>query len=511
MNKKTLPISLALILSHLATSLAQGVAEYRYADATQLWRQTDNAAGLALDSVQNRGVAYFDLTHAEGDYTRVQEGGQQNQLEFYTERYQKISPILVGYGSFRFDMNRTKERAWCDVMRPYDSNPYFPGSSIPGKYDLQQFDLTAAIGTIPLWGLTAGLRLDYKVGDLSRLRDPRSRSELLDYRLAPALTYTYGSRTFGLNGYYHRRKEKIPGITTVQQDPNLQYYQMTGLEQAVGTIGGYSGFSREWVGHHFGAQLNYGYRRGRLNSLTSLAIDRGSEDVLGTYKYEPGHYTSYRYALSSLNRVKAGRLLHQIDLTADYEEAYADEYRQQLVQERDADHGYTSYRYETLITFKKRYQVKQLNAQLHYRCTFNSGTAQTAYAGLSAAFAQAENKHLLPTSTAKRAFTELTAEGGKALFGQHLWIDANVGYHLSQKADLTLADATTDYAQAVLLADQQYYDANFWRARLELTYQFPLVIKQKRNQWFVRLYGQHVGAQHALKRQTAGLAFGLYY
>ena len=204
MNK--LLIKTLLATSAISTPLAasaQGIAQYRYADATQLWRLTDNAAGLALDSAENRGIAYFDLQHHEGDYRRVQEGGQKNQLEFYTERYQRISPILVSYGSFRLDMDRTKDRAWCDVMRPYLSNPYYSGSSVSGKYDTQQFDLTAAVGTTQLWGVTAGLRLDYKVSDLSRLRDPRSRSELLDYKITPSLAYTSEPHTIGISGHYN--------------------------------------------------------------------------------------------------------------------------------------------------------------------------------------------------------------------------------------------------------------------------------------------------------------------
>ena len=160
MNKKTVSTVKPVLLVHLESlvllvllvflcntpSLAQE-AHYRYADATQLWRLTDNAAGLSLDSAGNRGIAYFDLQHREGDYHRVQEGGQCNQLEFYTERYQRINPILVAYGSFRFDMDRTKDRSWCDVMRPYNSNPYYSGSSVAGKYDTQQFDLSAAVST----------------------------------------------------------------------------------------------------------------------------------------------------------------------------------------------------------------------------------------------------------------------------------------------------------------------------------------------------------------------------
>lgn len=503
----------------LITSNAQGIAQYRYEDATQLWRLTDNAAGLSLDSAKNRGIAYFDLQHREGDYRRVQEGGQKNQLEFYTERYQRINSILVGYGSFRFDMDRTKDRAWCDVMRPYNSNPFFSGSNISGKYDTQQFDLTAAVGTIQMWGISAGLRLDYKVSDLSRLRDPRSRSELLDYKLTPSLAYTSEPHTIGLSGHYNRRKEKIPGMTTVQQDPNLKYYLMSGMEHASGTTGGYGGFSREWVDHRFGAALNYGYNSGAVKSLNTVSIERGSEDVLGQYKYEPGHYVSYRYGIESRNRLNTGKVLHQIDLAVSYEQAYADEYRQQLVQERDAEKGYTSYRYETLIEFKKRYQVKCLATNLHYRLSWLSApvsntastTSVSGYLGIKGALNQASNKHLLPTSSLEYTHFDLTAEGGKSLFKDRLWIDAEASYHISQKADLQLADATTEYAVQVLLPDMQYYDANYWRGHLQVTYQFPLNIKGTRANWFVRAYGDYLKADHSLKRSTVGASIGIYY
>lgn len=495
----------------LSISNAQGIAQYRYADATQLWHLTDNAAGLALDSGYNRGIAYFDLQHREGDYRRVQEGGQKNQLEFFTERYQKINSLLVSYGSFRFDMDRTKDRSWCDVMRPYNSNPFFSGSSVAGKYDTQQFDLTAAVGTIQMWGLTAGIRLDYKVGDLSRLRDPRSRSELLDYKITPSLTYTSEPHTIGLAGHYNRRKEKIPGMTTVQQDANLKYYLMSGMEQAVGTTGGYSGFSREWVDHRFGASLSYGYHQGHINSLTSVGIERGAEDAWGQYKYEPGRFISYHYGLDSRNRFNTGKALHQLDLCIGYQQAYADEYRQQLVQERDAEKGYTTYSYETLIEFKKRYQVKQLNASLHYRYNMVDGTSVNGYVGAKAALNQAENKHLLPTSSLEYTHLDFTLEGGKSLFGSRFWIDAEAGYHVASKADLSLAEATTDYATQVLIPDMQYYDANFWRGHLSITYQFPLTIKGTRAEWFVRAYGDYLKADHSLNNSTVGASIGIYY
>jgi hypothetical protein len=294
----TRTISTLLTAALALTAGAQDYSNYRLADEKQLWRTTENAAGLAIDmkdSADNRGVAYFDYQYRGGDYHRVQQGGQTNQLRFFTERYQKIGNYLYGYGAFDFDMGRTKDRAWSDVMRTEPGNPYISGSNVSGKYDFQNFALTAKLASVRLGRFNYGASLRYKVGDLSRLRDPRSRSQLLDYKLTPSLTYSMGSHTLGLDGSYRRRKEKIGNVTTVQEDPNLSYYLMTGMEEATGSVGSYKGFGREWVDHRFGANLNYQFHRGAFNTLNTFGIERGSEDVLEDEKHEPGHYTSYEY------------------------------------------------------------------------------------------------------------------------------------------------------------------------------------------------------------------------
>jgi len=517
MNKKYIASIVSLVtLVSLNTSAQE--SEYRYDDALLLWQQTGNAAGLGLEYSRDRGYAEFNVEHRSGDYRRVQEGGQRNQLKFATERYQRISMLFVGYGRFLFNMDRTKDRAWCDVMRPYNSNPFFSGSSISGKYDTQDFDLTATVSTIPIplsgdkmdKEITVGVKLDYKVGDLSRLRDPRSRSELLDYKITPAVTYAFGKHTLGLNGHYNRRKEKIPGLITVQEDPNLSYYLMSGMEQASGTIGGYKGYSREWVNHEFGAELNYGYQADGLNSLTSVGISRGAEDAWGQYKYEPGKYTTYIYKVMSYNRIKAGALLHQLDLNMNFTQGYADEYRQQLIQEKEGEKGYTSYHYETQIEFKKRYQVKTTDASFHYRCSWLDNAAINGYAGLRYSIQNVSNKHLLPLSDFQYDHFNLQLEGGKAFFNKRLWVDLSGTYHFAKNVELNLADPTSDYAQQVWLPDQAYYNANYWQGHAEVKYAFPLTIKKQPTQWYAKAYGDFLKTNNQMDRKTIGIAIGIY-
>ena len=507
---KVLVKVLPFFLPMLAAAQKVSSENYIYADETQLWRLTQNAAGLSLDSSGNRGIAAFSYSHRSGDLHRVQDGGMNNNLEFWTERYQKIGKYLYGYGSFKFDMGRTKDRAWSDVYRSYNSNPFISGSSVPGKYDNQDFELNARISTIRLGHFTYGADILYKVGDLSRLRDPRSRINLAEYKVAPALTYSTGNHTIGLTAYYDRRKEKLPGLTTVQTDPNLMYYQMTGLENANGTIGGYNGYMREYVDHEFGGELSYGYRSGRFQSVSTISLAHGTEYIYGTYKYEPGRYFNNKYGFTTHNRIHAGRLLHSADFSASYEEAYADEYRQERISKTDSVTGFNSISWNTVFIYKKRYQMKKTDLSLHYRCSIVDDNSVRGYLGVEAAYASVSNKRLLNTSEQKYSYTDALLEGGLSL-AKHLWIEAKAGYHFSNKAELSLSGPTTDYAKAVLLPDIEILGKDCFTGQAKLTLQLPITIEKITRNWFVSAYGDYAAAKGNLNRWQVGCSVGVYY
>ena len=538
-NKRYITI-LAMLLTTCtiyAQQTASALGEYRYDDATQLWRLTDNAAGLGIDTTRNRGFAQIGYYHHSGDYTRVQEGTRSNQLRFETERYQKIGKYIYGYGRFDFDYGRVNNRTWCDVRRPYNSNPYFSGSAIMGKYDFQDFNFTAALGSAAIGKWHFGMRLDYNVGDLSRLRDPRPRSQLLDYKITPAVTYSFGKNTFGLSGNYHRRKEKIDGVKTIQSDATIMYYNMTGLEHALGTVSGYSGYQREWVDHRFGAELTYSYKSDRYNMIAAATIDRGSENILGQYEKEEGKYVDYNYGFSIRNRIKAENLLHEVDFSLGYEQSYADEYTQKFkaenndeiktktysyehrlpdgtIEVRDSTitqtYPVSSQYYETLLVMKKRYQVRVFNTDLHYRLNFTDGNRIKSYVGTRFTVNSVKNKYILPESSLHYDGYNLSFEGGTSLLKQRLWIDAGMAMHFNRKADLFLSDPTTDYAQGVLIPDMDYYRANYVQGSLSLTYQFPITIKKKQTMWYARCNGDWLRANNNRHAASFGVTLGMF-
>lgn len=499
-----------------------GEPEYRYKNLTQLWHNTSNAAGLSLDDSPNRGFASIGFNHRGGDYHRVQEGGAMNNMQFFTERYQRLGRYLYSYGKVDFNLGRTKDRAFADQYRPYNSNPYQSGSDIAGSYDHQDFDMIASVGTTDFSGWRFGLQLNYQLGDLSRLRDPRSRSQLLDYRLTPSVSYTMGGHTLGLSGYYDRRKEKMGPLVTVQSDATLTYYLFSGMEYATGTIGGYSSFNREWVNHQVGAAMDYGYRSDSFHTLNSFGISRGEEYAYGTYKYEPGRYFTYLYNVQSQNRLLTGSVLHQVDVRMDWQQGYADEYRQQLIIKNDPQIGTTSYTYEKQLEFRKRYQVRTFDCAFRYRANIlndapsrllQQATASLkGYTGFSIDTHKASNRHLLPLSSSDFSRINFQLENGISLFKQHLTADLTLGYSVSTRADLQLADDSSILAQRVLLKDLPYYDANLLYGRLQLMYQFPLTIKRSRAMWFVKAFGDFTSANSAghPNLYNVGFSVGLF-
>ena len=239
----------------------------------------------------------------------------------------------------------------------------------------------------------------------------------------------------------------------------------------------------------------------------------------GEYKYSPGQFTSYIYTVASRNRLRTDNLIHQLDIEARWQQAYADEYRQQLIQEKDPDKGYTSYRYDTQITYKKRQQLTTTDLGLHYRASYHHRNCITGYMGVEGQLLGSTTKHLLPVvghasqrdkSEQKLQRMNVTLEGGHCFFDGRLWLDAAIGYSHAAKADLTLADPTTEIATLVLLPDQDYYDADYRRGQLSLKYLFPLTLKGHKNMFYVKAHGDIIKAQHSQDRKTIGLTFGLY-
>ena len=504
-------------------------------EISKLWRpltQTRNAASLGISEVKPHGVSEIGYTTESGNYHRSQEGNARSGLNFYSERYDSISKNWVSWGSFNFIMDREENRRWSDVINTYNNNPYIYGSSIPANYDRQVFDFQAKISSRFDSPWNVGLGIDYKVGDLSRLRDPRTRVFLADYAALPAVTFRLNNKTsFGINLLARYQKEKMPNVTTVQDDPNLAFYTYTGMENADAVIAGYKGFQRQFVSTFYGGDLQYSFADAQTKLIISAGAFYQHQDILENIRQSPGTFRSLNYRMKSIYTKKTSGKLLNIAFEGNMKQGAANENLQQLITIRDTATGVASQEWVTLYTYKNRY----LNNTYQLRFTadlrdINAAVNDFSYMiGIEAGSNGFTNQYHLP-------FSEMSVNRGYAgIYGHYrvfrnskhhqVVVKGNVNYETDfdnrmslhsesiiapVTGDGTFKRGTYDIASNVLIPDFWFYSAGVLKLSLSAVYSFPVKLKTTRLVAFTKAYVQSSRADIDMSRTAAGISFGIY-
>ena len=512
---KNIPFILILLTGlRLNAQPAVQFEEHDLNNVLNPWLHSNNAAGLGLSTVKFHGVTELGYNIAKGDLHRAQEGNEQNGLNFYSERYDKLAKNWTSWGSFNFIMDREKNRAWSDVMNTYNNNPFIFGSSVPGSYDRQLFDFHVKISSKSKGKLSYGLGIDYQVGDLSRLRDPRTRVFLADYAVLPALTFRLNEKHFmGLNLNARYQKEKMPGVSTVQDDPNLKYYTFFGMENADAVIGGYKGFQRQFVSAFYGGDVQYSFVSTNTQFLISGGVYIQNQQILENIKQSPGSYKSLNYKANIVFNTKISGLLLHLTASANAKQAAADENIQELKSVNDTITGVNSQTWVTLFTYKNQYINNTYDAklQLDVRNINEDRNDFSWLGGVEAGVNGFENKYNLPYSAMRvnRMHAGVYGQYRLLKFREHrLTLRGNIDYETSFDNWLQLRDGVTnipvtgastyavgtyDLATNVLLPDFQFYNTNMFKFELETKYSLPLNFKNLKITGFVRAYyGQSI-------------------
>lgn len=464
----------------------------------QVWNYTDNAAGMGFSAVSRGSLTSLQKYYSNGDYHRVQEGSANNGLTFSTERYDRFNEKVHVKGTFMFNMNTEENRGWSDVVNTYNSNPYIYGSSVRGNYESQKFDLNLKVFSVLKGGFNYGLTIDYKVADISRQRDPRSRTYVLDYSVIPSITYSYSENSsVGINLKYRFDKEKMPGLTTVQTDPNLKYYTFTGLENAIGRIGGYRAFSRQFIGDYAGGALQYNWRNNNYNLILSAGMDMYWQETLGDKKQSPGSFNSLNYYLTSIFQIKKSTWLHNVGLNVLVKDSGADEHRQNLVSVRDTVTGITTENWVTIYTYKNRFIASVADISFKWDTYSLKGDTYRWRAGFSAGYNSFKNIYYLPkseylsgrlTAGLNGTYIQSLKKGRKIIFEGAV----NGGLNTSAKLDLS---SQTEISDNILIPDLAYHKLNTIEVSGSMKYTFPLqFIKNAGISGYARIYGGNLFA-----------------
>ena len=524
-----------LIISILVSviGMAQSLVYTEEHELTQLlnpWTMLPNAAGLGVSPVKKHGVTELGYEKNNGNYHRAQLGNDLSGLNFYSERYDKLSKNWLVWGSFNFQMNRETDRAWSDVFFPFNNSPYIFGSSVKGNYDRQIFDLHAKLSTVQQGKFSWGVGVDYTAGDMSRLRDPRSRTYLADYAAIPSLTYKITEKhTLGLDVFARFQKEKMPNANTVQLDPNLKYYTFFGMENADAVIGAYNGFQRQFESGFYGGDIQFGYKADKMNWVNSLGMEYQLQEVTGSIKQSPGSYHSLNYKASSMFRLIQNNKLICASLKGNYYQGATNELRQELITVRDTATGIASQEWVTLYTYNNRYTTKSYNVDLDINIRDLMPDAKD-YSWKAGADLQAygfDNQYNLPYSEMKVDRLKAGIYGHARLMNKknhRVNLDAKIDYDLALTNKLVLSDdalvtptsasttfqqGTYDIATQVLTPDNNYFSQNALSYKLEASYSFPLSFKKTQLVGFLKMYIKNSQTNQNQNWMNAGVSIGI--
>jgi len=526
-----IPILLLVVSAlHLQAQRAVQYEEHELTTILNPWLLTNNAAGLGLSTVAFHGVTELGYNAANGNLHRAQEGNARNGLDFYSERYDQLAKNWTSWGSFQFIMDREKNRAWSDVIHTYDNNPYLFGSSVPGNYDRQLFDFHLKISSKPSGRMTYGLGIDYQVGDLSRLRDPRTRVYLADYAVLPAITFRLTDQhALGLNLHARYQKEKMPNITTIQDDPNLRYYSFFGMENANAVIGGYTGFQRQFVSAMYGGDVQYSFRTNRSQVLLSGGVFGQNQQILENIKQSPGTFHSLNYKASMAFYTKLNGILLNMTAKATAKQGAADENLQELRSINNPETGVNSQSWVTLYTYKNQYVNNTYNAKLtiDLRDLSIDKTDFSWLGGLETGVEGFENQYSLPYSVMRVNRAHAGMYGHYRLLKikeKRLTLKGSFNYEMGFDNLLNLREGVTetpatgastfvqgsyDVATKVLVPDFGYYNANMLHFKLESKYSFPLNLKKVKLIGYVRVYYGQTRSVDYGSWSSAGAAIGI--
>lgn len=507
--KRYTPITLLLLCvsSALPAQHAVTFEEHELTTILNPWLSTTNAAGVAMSTFKNHGLTTLGYQKQKGDYHRAQEGNQLNRLDFFSERYDQIGKNWVVWGSFQFNMDTEKEKAWSDVIDTYNSSPYIFGSSIKAAYETQLFDMHVKLARKLSTHWAIGITADYKVGDVSRQRDPRTRSFLADFAGRPSVIYNiHPNHSLGLTAALRRKKEKMPSITTVQNDPNMVYYTMTGMEFTNATVAGFKAFQRQFVSSYQEGGFEYNYHNQNFNGLLHLGVAKEEQEILENQKQSPGSFSARHFEADLYATYQSDKWLLAAAWKNRYKEGSADEYLQELITTRDPETGITSQQWNTLFTYESRFKTTHYQSELaiDLRNCHRDAKDYRWLAGVKGRLEGVEKAYYMPTSTSKMHRAVVGVNGSyrifrykeqnmriTAQFYRHLPVENELQLHAKslQEPDISAGSydkGTYAYATNVLLPDYEFYRDKASEYQVQVQYNFPLQFKKIKIHSFVK-------------------------
>lgn len=479
-----------------------------------LWLDSRNPSAISMKVMPNMGITQFVGEHIGGDLHRQMETDARNSWGFGANSYQSLKHINL-WGDFAFSEKHHMGRGWSDNFSPYNGNPYQVGSNLRGDYTEQVFDFGVKAASNRVWRRWwFGLGLDYSIGDLSRIQDPRSRVQMVDLTLTPGFVVEVAkNHRLGAHFAYRYRKEKNNAYVSKAQDSKeYELYMQEGLGVYRKIVS--SSFDRRTKGNSCGGGLEYTFSKEKFQILTRVDFMKRSDEIEDRQKASPGDYSDKTLGIGVHAQWLRPQARHTASVNCRLLKGEAQKTFQEVISETDPTSGITTSHYQTMFS-SKSFTHDRLKIDARWRYTRLRAEDYAWFIGAMTSMERMKDKYVFytPASMMDVSSLRLGVEGGGNVLRHkrhRLFIEGEVGYSLNMDDKYAISPDLEDQVIRAYVCDADFriYSSNILDMGLRLKYIFPLF---KKLDGFASLDGRYLisTTDTRFKRGIASLSLGI--
>lgn len=179
------------------------VWEIKRSIAAQQDYELTTSSGLFLlqSPIKRTSFSILNYEGFGGGFKAAQEGRKNSRVSFESEGIRTIKKLKL-WGSFSYQFEQNDSIRFSHRVNNADPAPFYYGSQKAVHYSRTDYQIKT-LATLPIAaGISAGLGLDYGMGDHYSTNDPRAALKHFRLIAKPELIYNQAGLAIGVNGTY---------------------------------------------------------------------------------------------------------------------------------------------------------------------------------------------------------------------------------------------------------------------------------------------------------------------
>jgi len=493
-----------VLASHLSIELKK---------ARSTWFESDNGAGIGLDSLKSYASLEAGYLITDGEFKRVQQGEKESQLNVETEGGQQLGNAYA-WGRFSYNNETLRNTRFNTAMLdPYRGIPYYPVDPNVSDRKEQHYNLQMKVSSKPfLDRYLLGIQAEYKAETGAKQVDPRSELYLYSINLKPGIAAIFGSHRVGLNLEYENMNQETRGLSNSNSQVNQDVFVMRGLGNhytaVIGGLQSLGGFFYD--ANKVGAGLQYAWQKHALHLFAeggySYRVEEAVRDITKPKK-EGNLRQQSLYAHAAL--LHEGVNLNRLDLSLQRDNTDGIEFVQVL------DNTYEVQQWIDLYS-SIRSTYRREAVRLSYDFYRNAEKEYSWKTGLFALYTVSDDRYILPASHMKIRDLYLGASAKVNFPSRHSsnWVfGADVIWKKNHEGEYLYggADPGSIVITEFMNPDVAYLKQDYYKVGGNISY-FAAVAPQKSSGIFLKLSADYYKptdgeGERLITRLGVGLTF----